>query len=254
MKLVIDTAANTLTREDGTGERVVELYSKEAFELISRQWVKIGWDQKYSYTFTWLGRPIVQLPEDMIRAQEVIYRVRPDVIIETGIAHGGSLIYYASLCKTMERGRVVGVDIDIRSQNRQAIEAHELNQLITLIEGDSTAPETVRDVRSQMKPGETAFVILDSKHTKEHVAKELEAYSDLVTPGSYIVATDGIMNDLNDVPHGSSDWVWDNPATAAAEFAARHREFVLEQPAWPFNESALVENITHWPGAWLRRR
>jgi cephalosporin hydroxylase len=200
-----------------------------------------------------MGRPIIQLPEDMIRMQEVIYRVKPDVTIETGVAHGGSLIYYASLCKAIGKGRVVGIDIEIRPHNRQAIEAHELFPLLTLVEGSSTAPQIVEHVRSLVKPGETVLVILDSNHTKQHVLDELAAYHELVTPGSYIVATDGIMRDLDQVPRGQPEWARDNPATAAAEFAQAHPEFVLEQPAWPFNESDLTDNITHWPDAWLRR-
>lgn len=254
MKLTIDTTERTLTCETDTEKRVLDLYTKEGFELLSQQWVKVGWNQKYPYTFSWLGRPIVQLPEDMIRMQEVIYRVRPDIIIETGVAHGGSLVYYASLCKAIGRGRVAGIDIEIRPRNRQAIEAHELSPLISLIEGSSTAPEVVLQARSLMRPGEAVLVILDSNHTKQHVAEELEAYHPLVTPGSYIVATDGRMKDLFDVPRGQPEWAWDHPAAAAAEFAARHTEFVLEQPSWPFNESELMENITHWPGAWLRRK
>ncbi len=254
MKLIIDTKERKLTSETGGGTRVLELYSKEAFELISQQWLKVGWNQKYPYTFSWLGRPIVQLPEDMVRTQEVIYRVRPDVIIETGVAHGGSLIYYASLCKVMGRGRVIGVDIEIRPHNRLAIESHEMNPLITLIEGSSTSPEVVQQVHSLVKPGEVVLVILDSNHSKQHVADELEAYCDLVTTDSYVVATDGLMKDLYDSPKGQAEWEWDHPAAAAAEFVASHPDFVLEQPAWPFNESGLTENITHWPGAWLRRK
>jgi len=201
-----------------------------------------------------MGRPIIQLPEDMIRTQEVIYRTKPDVIVEAGVAHGGSLIYYASLCKAMGAGRVVGVDIEIRPHNRRAIEAHELFPYITLIEGSSTDPVIVDEVRRQVKPGETVLVILDSNHTKQHVLGELEAYHGLVTPNSYIVATDGIMRDVADVPRGQPEWARDNPAAAAADFVERHPEFVIEQPAWPFNESELTRNITHWPAAWLRRK
>ncbi len=200
-----------------------------------------------------MGRPIIQLPEDMIRTQEVIYRTKPDVIVEAGVAHGGSLIYYASLCKAMGVGRVVGVDIEIRPHNRRAIEAHELFPYITLIEGSSTDPAIVDEVRRQVKPGETVLVILDSNHTKRHVLDELEAYHGLVTPNSYIVATDGIMRDVADVPRGQPEWARDNPAAAAADFVEHHPAFVIEQPAWPFNESALTHNITHWPTAWLRR-
>ena len=253
MKLILDTEAKTLTIDENGNNRVLNLYSKAAFEIISREWVRVGWDQKYPYTFSWMGRPVIQLPEDMIRMQEVIYRVKPDVIIETGVAHGGSLIFYSSLCKAMDKGRVIGIDIEIRKHNRVAIEAHPLCDRITLIEGSSTAPEIVEEVRSLIKPDETVLVILDSNHTYAHVADELAVYADLVTPGSYIVATDGIMYDLADVPRGHPEWATDNPTWAARDFATKHPEFVIEQPAWPFNESKLDQNITHWPEAWLRR-
>ena len=254
MKLIIDTDTQQLIQEIDGKQVCLDLYSKQAFELISQQWVKVGWNQKYPYVFSWLGRPIIQLPEDMIRIQEAIYRVQPDVIIETGVAHGGSLIYYASLCKAIDKGRVIGIDIEIRPHNRKAIEAHELFPYITLIEGNSIEPELVHQVKSMVKPGETVMVILDSCHTKAHVLAELEAYADLVTPGSYLVATDGIMKEVSDVPRGQAEWRLDNPTAAAAEFAQQHPEFILEQPEWPFNESELTENVTHWPGAWLQRK
>lgn len=254
MKITIDTELRRLVREDEGRTTAFDLYSDEAFEVISREWVRVGWNQKYQYSFSWMGRPIIQLPEDMVRTQEVVHRVKPDVILETGIAHGGSLVYSASLCKILGKGRVIGVDIEIRPHNRKAIEEHPLAPLITMIEGSSVDPAVVAKAKALVKPGETALVILDSNHTKAHVLAELEAYHGLVTPGSYIVATDGIMLDLADVPRGGKDWAKDNPTAAAAEFAARHPEFVLEQPAWPFNESTLAANITHWPGAWLRRR
>lgn len=254
MKLRIDTNEGTLTIEEDGKSRTWGLYTPEAFKAISDQWIKIGWDQKYVYTFTWLGRPIIQLPEDLIRVQEAIYCTRPDVIIETGVAHGGSLIFYACLCKAIGRGRVIGIDIEIRPRNREAIQAHELFSLLTLVEGDSIAPEVIDQVRGLVRPGERVFVVLDSSHAKQHVLQELEAYHVLVTPGSYIVATDGIMHDLHDVPRGKPEWQWDNPLAAALEFVSKHPEFVLEPPAWSFNESPLAEGVTHWPGAWLRRR
>jgi len=253
MKIIIDDNEKTLAIESSDKKKTVSLYSKEAFEIISHHWLKVGWNQKYVYTFSWMGRPVIQLPEDMIRIQEVIYRMKPDVIIETGVAHGGSLIYYASLCKTMEKGRIIGIDIEIRPHNRTAIENHELASYITLIEGDSTDDAIVNQVKVLVKPNETVLVILDSNHTKQHVLKELNAYSPLVTKGSYIVATDGSMKDLYDVPRGDPGWIWDNPTEAALEFAAKSPEFVIEQPEWEFNESELTENITHWPGAYLRR-
>jgi len=254
VRLTIDTEDATLEIVDGEKSRTLPLYSKEAFEAISREWVRVGWNEKYPYTFSWMGRPVIQLPEDMIRIQEVIYQVKPDVILETGVAHGGSLVFYASLCKAMEKGRVIGIDIEIRPHNRAAIEAHELKPLITLIEGSSTDPATVERARALVAPGERVLVILDSCHTKEHVARELVAYADLVAPGSYIVATDGVMRDIYDVPRGAKSWSWDNPAEAAIDFAAAHTEFVLESPAWMFNESELDQPVTHWPCAWLRRK
>lgn len=253
MKLTIDTETKTLLIEEGQSSRSLNLYSKESFKLISHQWLKVGWNEKYPYVFSWMGRPIIQIPEDIIRIQEVIFRLRPDVIIETGIAHGGSLILYACLCKAMGNGRIIGIDVEIRPHNRSALDHHELRPYLTLIEGGSTDPEIVRQVRSLVNPEESVLVILDSDHTKQHVAAELDAYASLVTRGSYIVATDGSMRDLHDVPRGKPEWIWDNPASVAEEFAKNHADFVLEQPQWPFNESELDTNITHWPSAWLRR-
>jgi cephalosporin hydroxylase len=250
MRVVIDTTENTLTA-DG---RRFDLYSKDAFELISDLWLKTGWNQKYSYTFTWLGRPVIQHPEDLVRLQEVIFTLRPDVIVETGVAHGGSLIFCASLLRAMaSKGRVIGIDIEIRPQNRKAIETHELAHYVSLIEGDSADSEVVARARALVRPGERVMVILDSNHAKAHVLKELEAYAPLVTPGSYIVATDGIMELVHDAPRGKPQWDSDNPTQAAREFAARHPDFVLEEPKWRFNESTLDRTVTAWPGGWLKR-
>ena len=253
MKLTIDTDNAILLVEEGDSRSTLDLYSREALDLVSQQWVRLGWQMKYPYTFSWLGRPIIQLPEDMVRTQEVIYRLKPDVIVETGIAHGGSLIYYAGLCRLIGKGRIVGIDVEIRPHNRQAIEAHELFDLITMVEGDSVSPEVTAKVDELLDGAQTVLVILDSNHTKQHVLAELEAYHHLVTPGSYIVATDGVMQWVHDVPRGDPEWKEDNPSAAALEFASAHPEFVVEQPPWPFNESPLDKNVTHWPDAWLRR-
>lgn len=254
MKITIDTSKQKMITQENSLHKEYEMYSREAFEIISNQWVKIGWNLKYSYSFTWFGRPIIQLPEDIIRIQEVIYRVKPDIIIETGVAHGGSLIFYASLCKAMDKGRVIGIDIEIRPNNRKEIESHPLSSYISLIEGSSTDNTIIESIKKQINGKDGVLVILDSCHSKAHVSEELERYCGFVSPGSYIIATDGIMKDLHDVPHGVSDWIWDNPSSAAIEFAAKHADFCLEQPPRVFNESPLTANITHWPNAYLRKK
>jgi len=224
----------------------------EAFELISKAWLRVGWDNKYVYSFTWLGRPIIQLPEDMIRIQEVIYRLRPDVIVETGVAHGGSLIFYASLCQLIGKGRVIGVDIDIRSHNRAAIEEHPLSSLITLVEGDSVAPATIAKVASQIGPGQSVIVLLDSCHTREHVLAELQSYSQLVTVGSYLVAMDGIMEEVVGASRTQPDWAWNNPRQAALEFVRQNRDFRIEEPDFVFNEGTITQRVTYWPSAFIK--
>jgi cephalosporin hydroxylase len=253
MRLFLDTASRTLSYEKDDRRCEIGLYCREAFEILSDAWLAVGWNQKFTYTFSWQGRPIIQLPEDLIRIQEVIYYVKPDVIIETGVAHGGSLVYYASLCKIMDKGRVVGVDIDIRPHNRAAIENHVLSPWITLVQGSSTAADTLRQVEVLIKEGESALVLLDSCHSRGHVLEELRAYHPFVGVGSYLVATDGIMKDLYNVPRGDPSWKDDNPFEAARAFVAEHPEFALEDPVWPFNESELARPVTHWPSAWLRR-
>lgn len=249
----INLEAGTVEVQTGNDVRTLAIGSPEAFRLISKAWLRSGWDSKYVYSFTWLGRPMIQLPEDMLRIQEVIYSVKPDVLIETGVAHGGALVFYASLFKSMGKGRVVGVDIEIRPHNRKAIEAHELSPAITLIEGSSVAAETLARVKNQIRPKETVLVVLDSNHTKAHALAELAAYSAFVTPGSYIVATDGIMRDLVGAPRSQPDWDWNNPAEAAAEFLRTTGQFALEEPAFPFNEGAITERVTYWPSCYLRR-
>ena len=227
--------------------------SPEAFRIISQLWLRSGWDTNYVYSFTWLGRPIIQLPEDLMRIQEVIFTLKPDLIVETGVAHGGSLIFYASLCKSLGKGRVIGVDREIRPPNRKAIETHNLASWITLIEGDSVNPKIIAEVGEHIPTRGCVLVLLDSCHTKEHVRAELEAYSPFVTHGSYIVAMDGIMEQLVGAPRTCPDWISNNPRRAAIEFAAEHPDFAIVEPDFLFNEGAITERVTYWPGAFLRR-
>ena len=243
-KLIINTETN---EEFGIG-------TAEGFKIISDLWLKSGWETKYVYSFSWLGRPVIQLPEDMIRIQEIIFRIKPDVIIETGIAHGGSLIFYATLCKAMEKGRVIGVDIEIRPHNRKAIEEHFLyKDYIEMIEGSSIDAGTINQVKNKIRDGETVLVILDSNHTKQHVLKELEGYSPLVTRDSYIVATDGIMELVCGLERTSPDWQTNNPKAAAIDFVKTNSDFRIEYPAFPFNESKITEPVTYWPSSYIKR-
>jgi cephalosporin hydroxylase len=253
MRVIIKPGERELIHETDGAAHVFPLDSPEAFQILSRYWLEVGWTQKYTYSFSWLGRPIIQLPDDMLRIQEVIYRLRPDVIVETGVAHGGSLIFYASLCKVLDRGRVIGVDIEIRPHNRTAIEAHPLAGFITLVEGSSIESKIVDQVRTRIRAGEKVLVLLDSCHTKAHVLAELRAYGPLVSKGSYLVATDGIMADIAGAPRTKADWTWNNPKQAAVEFARECQDFVLEDPPFAFNEGAITQRVTHWPSAFLKK-
>lgn len=233
--------------------REVAIDSDEAFAALVQLWTVLGWRKKYSYRFSWMGRPVIQLPEDMLRTQELIWRVKPDLLIETGIAHGGSLVFYASLFEAMGKGRVLGVDIDIRRHNRTAIEAHPMIRRISMIEGSSIAPDIVAQVRAHVRKGEVVLVMLDSNHSKAHVLEELRAYAPMVSPGSYIVATDGVMEQLAGGPRAPASWRDDNPKAAAQVFLLENKNFVLDPPSPPFDESDVRTEPTYWPGAYLKR-
>ena len=159
-------------------------------EQAAREWVKACAANKITYECEWFGVPIIQAPECLVLMQEVIFKCRPDVLIETGVAHGGSLIFYSSLFELLGAGHVIGIDIDIRSHNREVIEKHPLFKRITLVEGSSTAPETVAKVRDLAGTAKNCMVCLDSDHKADHVERELLAYSDFIPPGGYIVVFD----------------------------------------------------------------
>ena len=256
MKYTLDDNAGTITNEQGD---TVEMYSPEGLALLSDLWLKVSWDQKHLYSFTWLGRPIIQHPEDLVRIQEVIYAQSPDVIIETGIAHGGSLVLSASICKAMNKGRVIGVDIEIRPHNRTAIEAHPLAPLISMYEGSSIDESLIAEIKATLKPDDRCIVILDSCHDYDHVYRELELYSQFVPVDGYIVATDGSQEYLNVTPRAKVDYPecgnWDknNPKRAAEDFVKNNPDFEIDEPAFLFNEGAIDYRITHWPSAFIRR-
>lgn len=239
----------------------IELYSKEGFKLLSDLWVKVGWDQKYQYGFTWLGRPIIQLPDDMIRFQELIWKIKPTIIIETGIAHGGSLIYSASLLNLIgnKDSKVIGVDIDIRKHNKDEIINHPLSNKIKMIEGSSIDNNIIEDLKKDINNDDIVLVALDSCHDYSHVLEELRLYSKLVSINSYIVCTDGLQKYLNDTPRAIKEYdeckTWDNnnPLNAIYDFIKENDNFIIDEPIFPFNESEVDFRITHWPSAYLKK-
>ncbi|OSZ77599.1 cephalosporin hydroxylase [Chitinophagaceae bacterium IBVUCB2] len=185
---------------------------------------------QYSYNFSWMGRPIIQYPQDMIAMQELIWEIKPDLIIETGIAHGGSLIYYASIMELIGNGEVLGIDIDIREHNKQEIEKHPMFKRIKMIEGSSVSEETVEKVRQFADGKKKILVCLDSNHTHEHVLQELNFYAPFVSLNSYIVVFDTIVEDL---PEGyfSQQRPWgisNNPKTAVQDFLVTNKNFEID--------------------------
>lgn len=253
MKIVIDTEDGSIRVSAPGGGSVCPLYSREGFAILSREWLKVGWNLDHWRGFSWLGFQLQQLPEDVLRLQEVVCRLKPDVIVETGVFEGGSSILFASLCELNGKGRVVSVELEVRPGLRESLAAHPLGRRITLVEGDSCSPQVFERVAREASGAGTVLVFLDSDHRKAHVAAELALYSPLVTEGSYIVAADGVMRVLAETPHGEASWAEDNPAAAAREFAGAHPEFVLERPAPLFATEADSGELTYFPDAWLQR-
>lgn len=201
------------------------------FRKLGTRWIIAGARHKYTYQFTWMGRPIIQFPQDMVAMQEIIWQVRPDLIIETGIAHGGSLIYYASLLELIGGdGQVLGIDVDIRPHNRAEIERHPMFKRIQMIQGSAVDEHTAQQVRAVAKGRQRVLVALDSNHTHEHVLKELELYSPLVTKGSYLVVFDTVVEDMPKEQFPDRPWgPGNNPKTAVWEFLKQNRRFVIDE-------------------------
>jgi cephalosporin hydroxylase len=245
-------------------ERIAALVTDKELGELSHNWLKASMAAKYVYNFTWMGRPIIQYPQDIIAIQELIWVTKPDLIIETGIAHGGSLVLSASmlalldLCEAMDSGglfdpnasrrMVLGIDIDIRSHNRAAIEAHPMASRIMMIEGSSIAPETIIKVKEAAAGYRRILVCLDSMHTHDHVLAELNAYAGLVSPESYCVVFDTFVEDMP--PNFFPDRPWgpgDNPKTAVWEYLKSHPEFEIDKSI----QDKLL--ITVAPDGYLRR-
>ena len=231
----------------------------------SIDWLRRTLAYQYSYNHSWMNRPIIQYPQDIVAIQELIWEIKPDLIIEAGIAHGGSLILSASMlalldyCEAVEAGktldpkasrrRVLGIDIDIREHNRTAIEAHPMAHRIDMIQGSSIAPEIVAEVHQRAAGYEHIMVILDSNHTHEHVLAELHAYAPLVSQGSYCVVFDTVIEDLPVGMYPDRPWdVGNNPKTAVREFLSGRDDYEVDEDM----EAKLL--ITVAPGGYLRRR
>ena len=215
---------------------------------LSRIWLREITRHKYAYNFSWMGRPIIQFPQDMLAMQEIIWDVKPDLVIETGIAHGGSLIYYASLLEmTGGDGYVLGIDIDIRSHNRSAIEDHPMAKRIRMIEGSSTDAATIEAVEKHASGKKSVLLILDSNHTHDHVLAELQAYAPLVTKDSYAVVFDTLLEYMPDDLVRDRSWGrGNNPKTAVDAYLQSTDRFEIDEDM----ESKLL--ITVAPGGYLR--
>jgi len=206
------------------------------FAAASADWLRCAGVYKYPYHFSWLGRPIIQLPQDMLALQEIIWAIRPDLIFETGIAHGGSLIFSATMLELNAAGggpqeaRVLGLDIDIRAHNRAAIEAHPMYKRISMIEGSSIDPETIAAVKKFAEPYKNIMVCLDSNHTHDHVLAELKAYAPMVAPGGYCVVSDTLIEYLPDEFFLDRPWGrGNNPMTAVEAFLKERPEFAIDE-------------------------
>lgn len=223
MKFSVDTDTWTITIADG---RTISWFDDEGFRILSDAWLGASWQRKYSYQFRWFGRPIIQLPQDMVMMQDLIVRLRPTLIIETGIAHGGSAVMHASLLSmihggvsaTTQRPHVVAIDIDIRAHNRKALDEHPLRPMLTLIEGSSVSAEVVAQAKAAIRPDDRVLVVLDSNHLRDHVLAELNAFAGFVSRGSAIVVMDGVMRDLAALPNADRSWGTDNPIAAMDQF------------------------------------
>ena len=237
------------------GKKKFHIGSKAGFKMLSELWLRSGWDMKYVYSFSWLGRPIIQLPDDLIRIQEIIYKVKPSVIIETGIAHGGGLIFYASIMKNiLKKFRIIGIDIDIRKHNEKAIKAHKMYENIEMYEGSSIDKDILKNIKKNIKKKDKVLVILDSNHSSSHVYNELTLYSKLVTKNSYIVACDGIQKKMIGAPRSKRDWEMNNPITAIKKFLKTNKNFKESNNNFAFNESKLnINYVTYWPNAYIKK-
>lgn len=235
-----------LLLDDGIGQRELDVDGRTGLEELAAHWTRATWSNGLFKEVRWLGMPMQQLAEDVVMLQEVCWDVQPDVVVETGVADGGSAIFWASMIELVGGREVVSVDIRVRPEVAAAIGRHPLGHRVALIEGDAVAADVVERVRSRVRPDDRVLVVLDSDHSRDHVMAELDAYAPLVTPGSYVVVTDGVMQVLDDAPKGDPSWSQDNPLAAANGWLAGRDGFTRD-----LDRERLL--ATYLPGAWLRR-
>jgi len=219
------------TFETECRENAAEMAADPTLREMSRDWIVATAPFKYTYNFSWMGRPVIQFPQDLLAMQEIIWHTKPDLIVETGIAHGGSIVFYASMLELLGgRGSVIGIDLDIRPHNRAAIESHPMARRITMVEGSSTDERTVRRVQELARGYDRVLVALDSNHTHEHVLRELELYSPLVRRGGYLVVFDTVVENMPPEAFPNRPWgPGNNPMTAVREFLAANDRFVVDE-------------------------
>lgn len=218
--------------QEETKARVEAQGKNESLKTATKKFNEESIRSGYSYNFTWMGRPIIQYPQDIVAMQELIWDIKPDLIVETGIAHGGSLIFYASIMELIGKGKVVGVDIDIRQHNRLEIEKHPMFKRIRMIQGSSTDPSTIEAVEREAEGADTVMVCLDSNHSNDHVLKELELYSRLVSVGSYMIVFDTIVEYLPEDCLSTVKRPWgigNNPLTAVEKFLETNKNFIIDE-------------------------
>ena len=215
--------------DNGQDQITFDLYSKEGFEMLSNLMIKVGAEKRLMYEASWLGRPIIQFPSDIIAIQELLWQIKPDFVIETGVAHGGSLILSASILDMIGHGEVIGIDIDIREHNRREIENHNLFKRIHLIEGSSIDQKIISKIYKLTSASQKVVVILDSNHSQEHVSEELRAYSKIVTPKSYIVVHDGAQAWVSDIPSGKKEWKDNHPLNSINNFLENNPQFSIDE-------------------------
>ncbi len=243
---LITSTETKLTVQSGCEAITLDLYSPQGLQLVASLWTKLSTEYRLMYEMSWMGVPVIQLPGDMIAMQELIWKLRPDYIIECGLAHGGSAVFYASLCELIGKGTVIGIDVEVRKYNRVVLDNHPMSGRIRILEQSSVDEGGLAKVRQMVSGAGTVLVVLDSNHSRDHVRQEMELYHTLVTGDSYLVVMDGAQAHVWDTPGGKPEWKQSNPLQAIEMFLEAHPEFESD-PHYT------RQHVTCCPSGFLRR-